>query len=558
MAAHMFIIKFPVENNGKQKDNKDKTQNGQAEKTDEKSFVAHDNVTQILKTVLPSIGIKKQVTTISENKLWVQMTFICSTAELTEKALNSLSEQGIGKNFQSSLSVIPVPIHIADNSVTGSQEDLTHKKDETQKDKKVKNFVKSIRSRLIVAQVVEEVKSSSNLTFDFVLLIILASLISAIGLSENSSVILVASMLISPLMGPIMGGTFGIVIKHNPLRNNGIKTEVVGLLMCVLCGLLFGFVAYPVLGKDVWPTFEMTSRGESRSLLIGLFIALPSGAGVALSILSNNTGSLIGVAISASLLPPAVNAGMLWATSIIKACQSAMDDALVNTTDDVFAMNDASDLAVAGTLSLTLTLLNIVCVFLMAVLVMKIKEVAPKTSTAATLQFWKNDIKVAREYYDVIGGNAERQNIGKKLFQDFQETMQKIDKAEGSAIDTLKGPKAASIARDFKVLLGELEREPPYQDFVQKLQDPQLNVSSQIPIAPSTPEWIGNIDWKSKQTPAGSQPVPKRNGALHRLISQETFMSPFNQPINTDEPVNDGLKGSYSKIAIDEPKDEPV
>lgn len=44
-----------------------------------------------------------------------------------------------------------------------------------------------------------------------------------------------------------------------------------------------------------------------RSLWVGVLIALPSGAGVALSILGGNAGSLVGVAISASLLPPAVN-----------------------------------------------------------------------------------------------------------------------------------------------------------------------------------------------------------------------------------------------------------
>ena len=41
---------------------------------------------------------------------------------------------------------------------------------------------------------------------------------------------------------------------------------------------------------------------------MGVLIALPSGAGVALSVLGGNVGSLVGVAISASLLPPAVNA----------------------------------------------------------------------------------------------------------------------------------------------------------------------------------------------------------------------------------------------------------
>ena len=52
----------------------------------------------------------------------------------------------------------------------------------------------------------------------------------------------------------------------------------------------------------------MLCRGLARGLGVGVAIAIPSGAGVALSILGGNTGSLVGVAISASLLPPAVNA----------------------------------------------------------------------------------------------------------------------------------------------------------------------------------------------------------------------------------------------------------
>ena len=64
---------------------------------------------------------------------------------------------------------------------------------------------------------------------------------------------------------------------------------------------------------------EMLSRGELRSLLVGVLIATPSGAGVALSVLGGNAGSLVGVAISASLLPPAVNCGMFWSLSIVIA-----------------------------------------------------------------------------------------------------------------------------------------------------------------------------------------------------------------------------------------------
>ena len=45
----------------------------------------------------------------------------------------------------------------------------------------------------------------------------------------------------------------------------------------------------------------------TRGLWVGVLIALPSGAGVALSVLGGNIRSLVGVAISASLLAPAVN-----------------------------------------------------------------------------------------------------------------------------------------------------------------------------------------------------------------------------------------------------------
>lgn len=48
-----------------------------------------------------------------------------------------------------------------------------------------------------------------------------------------------------------------------------------------------------------------------HSLIVGILTALPSGAAVAIAILGENVGSLVGVAISASILPPAVNTVIL-------------------------------------------------------------------------------------------------------------------------------------------------------------------------------------------------------------------------------------------------------
>lgn len=49
-------------------------------------------------------------------------------------------------------------------------------------------------------------------------------------------------------------------------------------------------------------------RCQLHAILVGICTALPTGAAAAIAILAENVGSLVGVAISVSLLPPAVNA----------------------------------------------------------------------------------------------------------------------------------------------------------------------------------------------------------------------------------------------------------
>lgn len=117
-------------------------------------------------------------------------------------------------------------------------------------------------------------------------------------------------MLISPLMGPIIAAIFGTVIKDHSLRRLGLKNELLGILMAVFVGFLFGMVVCTTddrysIGEGL--TDEMIARCELHSLIVGVFTAIPSGAAAAIGILGGNIGSLVGVAISASLLPPAVN-----------------------------------------------------------------------------------------------------------------------------------------------------------------------------------------------------------------------------------------------------------
>jgi len=341
--------------------------------------------------------------------------------------------------------------------------------------------------------------------------------IAGLGLAENSSVILVASMLISPLMGPILGWVFGVVIKNRSLWVMGIKNELIGLLLCVIIGFLLGLVIGPVNldgagwgNGGSWPTSEMSSRGLTRSLWVGILIALPSGAGVALAVLGGNAGSLVGVAISASLLPPAVNAGMLWAYAIVAAIHPPTlvespvlqniilaTNMSINSTDVPYNITPTQDSIIfvsetcqplynndykftyscwmpteafiLGLVSLFLTILNILCICVMGICVLKLKEVAPHTAANPDQDiFWKKDLKIARNAYKTIS-SGERDDLS-KMAKDFAAKYKPSTPSTDTGRHwTVHGLEGQRMNEKFQDILKSAEQDSTYQDIVQRL-----------------------------------------------------------------------------------------
>lgn len=70
------------------------------------------------------------------------------------------------------------------------------------------------------------------------------SLLAAFGLVENSMILLVSSMLISPLMGPIIATIFGIVIEDRALIRFGWANEMFGVLLATTVGFFFGLIIF--------------------------------------------------------------------------------------------------------------------------------------------------------------------------------------------------------------------------------------------------------------------------------------------------------------------------
>lgn len=218
---------------------------------------------------------------------------------------------------------------------------------------------------------------------------------------EDNPLFLAASMLISPLMGPIIASIFGTAIKDRKLQRLGIVNELLGIFMATLVGFVFGLIICSIdsrYGVGEGLTQEMLSRCELHSVLVGVLIAIPSGAAVAIGILGENVGSLAGVAISASLLPPAVNSGLMWALACLYKIYEADGkryNSIINT--NYYSNHQSIEVAIMGSISMCVTITNVISIYIMGVIFLRIKEVAPM-ATQNYRQFWKHDVKIARDY----------------------------------------------------------------------------------------------------------------------------------------------------------------
>jgi uncharacterized hydrophobic protein (TIGR00271 family) len=151
----------------------------------------------------------------------------------------------------------------------------------------------------------DKISDGVEFNFNYVTLLMIACIVAGLGLATDSSTTVISSMLLSPLMGPVIGMSYGFIIWDVPLIKKSVRNELVSIVICLFFGLIIGTSTFWTIMSESWPTMEMYNRGTRQSFLVGFPVAFFSGMGVALSVLDDQSSSLVGVAISASLLPPA-------------------------------------------------------------------------------------------------------------------------------------------------------------------------------------------------------------------------------------------------------------
>lgn len=137
-------------------------------------------------------------------------------------------------------------------------------------------------------------ESSSN----YYLLLFLSGTIATLGLLANSSATVIGAMIVAPLMGPIEGISFAIVMANRRLLKRACLSLVLGSLLTVLTAAIISDAA-----GITSLTAEISAR--TKPTLIDLGVALAAGATGALAKSRRGiSDALPGVAIAVALVPP--------------------------------------------------------------------------------------------------------------------------------------------------------------------------------------------------------------------------------------------------------------
>jgi uncharacterized hydrophobic protein (TIGR00341 family) len=141
----------------------------------------------------------------------------------------------------------------------------------------------------------------------FLLMIVLSTVVAAIGLFDDNVAVVIAAMVIAPLLGPVIALAFGSALGDRELIGRAAYASLVGIGLSVGGAAIAG-----LLLPDRYTSAELLAR--TRIDYDSIALALASGAAGALSLMTRVSSVLVGVMVGVALLPPAATLGYMIGT----------------------------------------------------------------------------------------------------------------------------------------------------------------------------------------------------------------------------------------------------
>lgn len=150
----------------------------------------------------------------------------------------------------------------------------------------------------------EDIKDAARCSRVYLTMVVLSTIVAAVGLYYNSVAIIIGAMVIAPLLGPNVALSLSTALGDLALLRHALLTALAGIATTMVLSVIIGML----LNVDP-ATPEIASRDAVG--MGDIAVALASGAAGALAFTTGVSATLIGVMVAVALLPPLVTFGLL-------------------------------------------------------------------------------------------------------------------------------------------------------------------------------------------------------------------------------------------------------
>jgi len=177
---------------------------------------------------------------------------------------------------------------------------------------KIKSFFKDVFSiesdRASNAEIKNTILSGARLKGANMCILVLAIMIASIGLNMNSTAIVIGAMLISPLMGGILGIGYGMATNDLRFAKKSFIALGIEVCICIITSALYFFLS-PI------STTSNELLARTHPTIWDVMIAFAGGLAGIIGITRKEKSNVIpGVAIATAIMPPLCTAGYALAT----------------------------------------------------------------------------------------------------------------------------------------------------------------------------------------------------------------------------------------------------
>jgi uncharacterized hydrophobic protein (TIGR00271 family) len=197
----------------------------------------------------------------------------------------------------------------------------------------------SASDAVVWEEVTKRTSESAELSFSFVLFMVLAALIASVGIFLDSAILIVGAMVVGPEFGPIAGICVAVLQRRRDLARRSALALGVGFPLAISAVVLAALVfkATGLTSEDFATQDHTFVELISKPDFFAFFVAFCAGIAGMLSLTTAKSAALIGVFISITTIPAAANAGIAAAYADWTSFRGSLGQLMVNLSGIVLA-----------------------------------------------------------------------------------------------------------------------------------------------------------------------------------------------------------------------------